>query len=182
MSCSLKESVSTSSTPGRLGSRSSLDRLAIRGIRSFDSDALAVIQFYSPLTVIVGHNGSGKTVRLLPWSSEPEPTLVRSASSQTIIESLKYLTTGDLPPNTKGGAFVHDPALAGDSQVKAEVMLRFNNTAGERMVASRRLQVSKKKTSLSMKTLEGTLSYDDKAGDKNAVRASTQRPRSFLNS
>lgn len=87
---------------------------------------------------------------------------------QTIIESLKYVTTGDLPPNTKGGAFVHDPALAGDSVVKAEVMLRFHNAGGERMVASRRLQVSKKKTALTMKTLEGTLSYDEGA-DSNAV-------------
>lgn len=31
--------------------------------------------------------------------------------SQTIIECLKYATTGDQPPNTKGGAFVHDPKV-----------------------------------------------------------------------
>lgn len=31
--------------------------------------------------------------------------------SQTIIECLKYATTGDLPPNTKGGAFIHDPKV-----------------------------------------------------------------------
>jgi len=48
------------------------------------------MQFYTPLTVIVGHNGSGKT---------------------TIIECLKYATTGDLPPNAKGGAFIHDPTV-----------------------------------------------------------------------
>ena len=30
---------------------------------------------------------------------------------QTIIECLKYATTGDQPPNTKGGAFVHDPKV-----------------------------------------------------------------------
>ncbi|KAI9620197.1 hypothetical protein H4Q26_013764 [Puccinia striiformis f. sp. tritici PST-130] len=102
---------------------------------------MAVIQFYSPLTVIVGHNGSGKT---------------------TIIESLKYITTGDLPPNTKGGAFVHDPSIAGESVVMAEVLLRFKNLAGTKLIASRRLQVSKKKnTALTMKTLEGTLSYND---------------------
>lgn len=46
---------------------SSLDKLAIRGIRSFDHRELAVIQFFNPLTVIVGHNGSGKTVR---WRRE----------------------------------------------------------------------------------------------------------------
>ncbi|KNE90320.1 hypothetical protein PSTG_16248, partial [Puccinia striiformis f. sp. tritici PST-78] len=118
-----------------------IDKLAIRGIRSFDNQSMAVIQFYSPLTVIVGHNGSGKT---------------------TIIESLKYITTGDLPPNTKGGAFVHDPSIAGESVVMAEVLLRFKNLAGTKLIASRRLQVSKKKnTALTMKTLEGTLSYND---------------------
>jgi DNA repair protein RAD50 len=38
----------------------------------------------------VGYNGSGKT---------------------TIIECLKYATTGELPPNSKGGAFIHDPKV-----------------------------------------------------------------------
>ena len=31
--------------------------------RSFDMNEMNVIQFFHPLTVIVGHNGSGKTVR-----------------------------------------------------------------------------------------------------------------------
>lgn len=39
-----------------------LEKLAIRGIRSFDNNRVEVIQFFSPVTVIVGHNGSGKTV------------------------------------------------------------------------------------------------------------------------
>ncbi|KAK4330749.1 DNA repair protein RAD50 [Rhodotorula toruloides] len=123
-------------------SLSSLDKLAIRGIRSFDSNEISVMQFYSPLTVIVGHNGSGKT---------------------TIIECLKYATTGDLPPGSKGGAWIHDPAIAGTSEVKAQVKLRFNNLRKEKMLVERRLQVTKKKTAsgLSMKTLEGVISYAD---------------------
>ncbi|KAM0751848.1 hypothetical protein T439DRAFT_220597 [Meredithblackwellia eburnea MCA 4105] len=127
---------------------SSLDKLAIRGIRSFDSNEIAVIQFFTPLTVIVGHNGSGKT---------------------TIIECLKYATTGDLPPNTKGGAFVHDPTIAGVSEVKAQVKLRFFNSSKEQMVVERRLQVTKKKTGggLTMKTLEGVISFVDKEKTKN---------------
>ena len=36
---------------------------------------------------------------------------------QTIIECLKYVTTGDQPPNTKGGAFVHDPKVLHDNCV-----------------------------------------------------------------
>lgn len=39
-----------------------MDKLAIRGIRSFDDKSMNVIQFYSPVTVIVGVNGTGKTV------------------------------------------------------------------------------------------------------------------------
>ncbi|GJN94490.1 hypothetical protein Rhopal_007572-T1 [Rhodotorula paludigena] len=121
---------------------SSLDKLAIRGIRSFDSNEMAVMQFYTPLTVIVGHNGSGKT---------------------TIIECLKYATTGELPPGAKGGAFIHDPAIAGTNEVKAQVKLRFNNSRKEKMLVERRLQVQKKKTisGLSMKTLEAVISYAD---------------------
>lgn len=37
---------------------------------------------------------------------------------QTIIECLKYATTGDMPPNTKGGAFVHDPSVSRQSQIR----------------------------------------------------------------
>lgn len=39
-----------------------IEQLGIRGIRSFGTDALEVISFTTPLTVIVGQNGAGKTV------------------------------------------------------------------------------------------------------------------------
>lgn len=62
---------------------STIDKMTIQGIRSYgpkDQDT-QVIEFFSPVTLIVGQNGSGKT---------------------TIIECLKYATTSDMPPNTKG--------------------------------------------------------------------------------
>ncbi|KAJ7784558.1 hypothetical protein B0H16DRAFT_1492970 [Mycena metata] len=118
----------------------SLDKLAIRGIRSFDDKQISVIQFFSPVTVIVGHNGSGKT---------------------TIIECLKYATTGDQPPNTRGGAFIHDPKMANEKEVKAQVKLRFNTANGTKMIAVRNLSVTVKKTAgLTMKTLESLLAVD----------------------
>lgn len=40
-----------------------LEKLGILGIRSFSSEATEVLQFERPLTLIVGHNGAGKTVR-----------------------------------------------------------------------------------------------------------------------
>ncbi|KAF8586295.1 hypothetical protein K439DRAFT_1341218 [Ramaria rubella] len=128
----------------------SLNKLAIRGIRSFDDKNISVIEFFSPVTVIVGHNGSGKT---------------------TIIECLKYATTGDQPPNTRGGAFVHDPNMANEKEVKAQVKLRFHAANGTRMLAVRNLSVTKKKGGLTMKTLEGILSTADaeKTGKRGTI-------------
>ncbi|KIJ61131.1 hypothetical protein HYDPIDRAFT_57502, partial [Hydnomerulius pinastri MD-312] len=109
-------------------------------IRSFDDKQISVIEFFSPVTVIVGHNGSGKT---------------------TTIECLKYATTGDQPPNTRGGAFIHDPKMANEKEVKAQVKLRFHAANGTRMLAVRNLSVTVKKTGLTMKTLESILALAD---------------------
>lgn len=59
--------------------------------------------------------------------------------------------------------------MAGETEVKAEVRLRFVNTNGDRMTATRRLQVTKKKTALSMKTLEGVLSFTNEEETKTKV-------------
>lgn len=128
-----------------------LNKLAIRGIRSFDDKQISIIEFFSPVTVIVGHNGSGKT---------------------TIIECLKYATTGDQPPNTRGGAFVHDPKIANEKEVKAQVKLRFNTGNGKRMLAVRNLSVTVKKAGgVTMKTLESILANanEEKSGKVNRV-------------
>jgi DNA repair protein RAD50 len=59
---------------------SSICKLQITGIRSFSPQSEESIEFYTPLTMIVGANGCGKT---------------------TLIESLKFICTGSLPPNAK---------------------------------------------------------------------------------
>ena len=126
---------------------STLSKLAIRGIRSFDDKSISIIEFYSPVTVIVGHNGSGKT---------------------TIIECLKYATTGDQPPGTRGGAFIHDPKMANEKEVKAQVKLRFYAANGQRMLAVRNLSVTMKKTAgMTMKTLESILALDNGNSEKS---------------
>ena len=58
--------------------------------------------------------------------------------------------------------------IAGTSEVKAQVKLRFYNSSKEQMIVERRLQVTKKKTGggLTMKTLEGVISFVDKDKDK----------------
>jgi DNA repair protein RAD50 len=114
----------------------SIQKLLIRGIRSFDPQQEQVIDFQSPLTLIVGHNGAGKT---------------------TIIECLKYVTTGDLPPNSKSGAFVFDPKLANENEVKAQVRIKFLNVNGAELVCTRSLSLTQLQNKVSMKTLESLL-------------------------
>ena len=69
-----------------------IEKLGIQGIRAFDPDSLSVIEFETPITIIVGHNGAGKT---------------------TIIESLRMSTTGNA--TISGTAFlkdfIHDPKM-----------------------------------------------------------------------
>ena len=47
-----------------------VERLAIRGIRSYSPDDETVVRFHKPLTIFCGHNGSGKskfhTIQLVP--------------------------------------------------------------------------------------------------------------------
>lgn len=127
---------------------SQIDRMMIQGIRSFGPEKGETIVFTAPLTLIVGWNGSGKT---------------------TIIESLKYATTGDLPPNSKTqGAFIHDPKLCNEKEMLAQVKLSFRATSGVRMVATRNLQLTIKKNTRSQKTLEGSLLMI-KDGEKHSI-------------
>lgn len=120
-----------------------LNKMQVRGIRSFSPDCDETIEFYSPLTMIVGENGCGKT---------------------TIIEALRFACCGSLPPNVKGGqAFVNDPSMTNSSEVKAHVKLSFLNHTGNKCVVTRSLQVLKKNATaksaakLEFKTLDATL-------------------------
>ncbi|OAQ68409.1 DNA repair protein Rad50 [Pochonia chlamydosporia 170] len=115
---------------------SRIDKLSISGVRSFSPSVREAIQFNTPLTLIVGYNGSGKT---------------------TIIECLKYATTGELPPNSKGGAFIHDPKLCGEKEVMAQVKLQFRSINDRQHVATRSMQLTVKKTTRSQKTLDCSL-------------------------
>jgi len=42
----------------------SIEKLLIQGVRSFSPQNRAIIEFFKPLTLIVGHNGAGKTVSI----------------------------------------------------------------------------------------------------------------------
>ena len=57
---------------------SQIEKLAIRGIRAFSPDREQAIEFESPLTMIVGANGCGKTT---VCDGVPVPSLHSHASS-----------------------------------------------------------------------------------------------------
>ncbi|CCH58365.1 hypothetical protein TBLA_0A05720 [Henningerozyma blattae CBS 6284] len=127
---------------------SAIYKLSIQGVRSFDSNERETIEFGSPLTLIVGSNGTGKT---------------------TVIECLKYATTGDFPPNSKGGAFVHDPKIIGEKDIRAQVKLAFVSANGLNMIVTRNMQLLVKRSTQTFKTLEGQLVAINKAGDRTTL-------------
>ncbi|KAH6692583.1 AAA domain-containing protein [Plectosphaerella plurivora] len=128
---------------------SKIDKLSIQGIRSFGANqGRETMQFYTPLTLIVGYNGSGKT---------------------TIIECLKYATTGLQPPNSTGGAFIHDPKLIGEREVLGQVKLAFTGTTGIKYIVSRSLQLTVTKANKrTTKTLDCTLQHSN-SGEKSSI-------------
>ncbi|CAB3360173.1 Hypothetical predicted protein [Cloeon dipterum] len=141
----------------------SIHSLSIRGIRSFGIDAEdeETIKFMSPITCIVGQNGCGKT---------------------TIIESLRYATTGQAPPGTdKGKSFVYDPKLSRAGESLGQVKLRFNSTRNTVMQIKRSIRCAKNRSDkLEMKTLEPTLEYIDKQGEKHVVSGRCQDVSSLV--
>jgi DNA repair protein RAD50 len=64
--------------------------------------------------------------------------------------------------------------VAGFNEVKAQVKLKFYNVNGEKMICSRSLAVSKKKASVTMKSIDNSLlRYDNQTGEvknKNVIR------------
>ena len=85
-------------------------QLLIKGIRSFSPDNKTSIDFYRPLTLIVGQNGAGKTVRPLRRDSRglffspvcSGPTATRRLPRQTwwMPHCLRILRCGGLTPSS----------------------------------------------------------------------------------
>ncbi|KAK4814347.1 hypothetical protein QYF61_016305 [Mycteria americana] len=125
---------------------SKIEKMSILGVRSFgveDKDK-QIITFFNPLTILVGPNGAGKT---------------------TIIECLKYISTGDFPPGTKGKSFVHDPKVANETDVRAQIRLQFRDVNGELIAVQRSMVCTQKGKKTEFKTLEGVITRT-KHGEK----------------
>ncbi|KAI9588645.1 hypothetical protein GQX74_004490 [Glossina fuscipes] len=122
---------------------STIERLSIQGIRSFgaNADDTQTIRFTSPITLILGENGCGKT---------------------TIIECLKYALTGECPPGSdRGKNFIHDPKIFSLSDALGQIKLEVRNIQGARLSICRSMKVGMKRGKSSFETLDATLNYLD---------------------
>lgn len=94
-----------------------LDKIGIQGIRSYCDEYSQQLEFSSPITIIYGNNGSGKS---------------------TIIECLKVNCTGDFPPNAeKGKSFIHDPLISNKMNVRGKIDLLLKNYNNKKIGISR---------------------------------------------
>lgn len=122
-------------------------KMQIQGIRSFgpnDNDQ-QMITFQSPVTLILGQNGCGKT---------------------TIIEALKYAATGEVPAGTKQGqSFVHDPKMARQPEIRGQIKLLMADCKGEEVVVTRTLQTTQKAKTLQFKTLDPVIHRKKSSGE-----------------
>lgn len=128
---------------------SMLEKLQIQGIRSFGPQEAdrQIITFFSPLTLILGSNGTGKT---------------------TIIECLRNATTGDLPPG-QGKVFIHDPKLNSETEVNAQIKLKFIDVTGCANVLTRSFLLRQSKTNTTFKTVDSALVQYAKDGTKTVA-------------
>ena len=100
----------------------SIEELKISGIRSYDPREFRTIKFFKPLTVIWGHNGSGKT---------------------TIIECLKFISTNTFPPSSnQGKTFLTDPKSILNNQTHSEIMMTYHSEDGKLFKAIRKMQLT----------------------------------------
>ncbi|XP_017466140.1 PREDICTED: DNA repair protein RAD50 isoform X1 [Rhagoletis zephyria] len=126
---------------------STIDKLSIQGIRSFGSNSedVQTITFASPVTLLLGENGCGKT---------------------TVIECLKYGLTGEVPPGSdRGRSFVHDPKIFHQAGTLGQVKLEVSNLQGKRISVCRSMKISNKRGKYSFETLDATMNYIEGKGD-----------------
>ncbi|KAA0202596.1 hypothetical protein HAZT_HAZT001653 [Hyalella azteca] len=128
---------------------SRIQKLRLQGIRSFGPEKPQEIKFKPPLTLILGQNGCGKT---------------------TIIEALKYITTGEKPPGSNGGrSFVHDPKISREVKSRGQIKLRVITAAGEKFDLVRSVEVVQKPQGLKFESLDQTITRTGPDGQKIQV-------------
>ena len=134
----------------------------------------------------VRHTAHAHSERYASCSVCPAADLLLLAASlpgkTSIIESLKFVTTGSLPPLSDGGkSFVHDPKMDGTALVKAQVKLSFVTADDKTVLAIRNFQLTQKKTKREFKGMEAVLQTKDEHGRESSVSHSqTDTPLPLL--
>lgn len=135
-----------------------INKLLIQGVRSYSPDEPMSIEFFKPLTLIVGQNGCGKT---------------------TIIECLRHITTGELPPNCDHGkSFVHDTRVLMRNTVHSKVMLKFKNVIGAEFTACSLFCLKQEALAQKFQSTDftvGVKSKDGKEGEMNQPHANMSK-------
>jgi len=154
----------------RYGKMARLEKMQIQGFRSFGPDdgnpGPQIITFASaggggaaaasssglsacPLTLILGKNGCGKT---------------------TIIECLRYITSGDPPPGSnKGSTFVHDPKMARERETTGCVKLQYRGIDGNIYTVMRSMQAIVKGKNIACRTLDATITKRTAEGSAKSL-------------
>ncbi|EDW08362.1 DNA repair protein RAD50 [Drosophila mojavensis] len=138
---------------------STIEKLSIQGVRSFGVNAedMQSITFSSPITLILGQNGCGKT---------------------TIIECLKYALTGEYPPGSSSGKnFVHDPNIFDKNESLAQVKMLVCDRRNVQMSICRSMKVTKVRAGLTFKTIDSTINFlgGDGKPSKNSQESMSSR-------
>lgn len=94
-----------------------IDKLEVKGIRSYGSDKNTRIEFFQPLTIIVGNNGSGKS---------------------TILEAIVKVISGQEPPIGTNASFIRDPNIDSQTTTEARISLNFTTAQGRLYTVSRK--------------------------------------------
>lgn len=142
-----------------------LTKLGIQGIRSFSNERMESLEFERPVTLIVGHNGAGKT------------TVIECLKMYVFLVHAEHFTNratcGQLPPNCdKGHGFIHDPNIAGVPEVKGQIRLLFRTGVNHQSVcATRTFQLTNTRNKGGLKStfkaVENLIRFKDRDGDNN---------------
>ncbi|XP_045467537.1 DNA repair protein RAD50 [Harmonia axyridis] len=114
-------------------------KLQISGIRSFGpfEEHIQTISFDTPVTLLVGQNGCGKT---------------------TILEAIKYACTSDLPGGTaRGQGFVHDPKISERGETKGQIKLKLIDVKGDTYTIVKTVKVVQGAKTMSFSSLDSAL-------------------------
>ncbi|CAF2452997.1 unnamed protein product [Rotaria sp. Silwood2] len=76
------------------------------------------------------------------------------------------MATGIMPSGAKTGeAFVHNPKLAHDTEVRGQIRLLFQDVTGYNVQVQRTLVATQKKTNISLRTLECIIIHEGINGE-----------------